>query len=219
VLPEEKNDTMKPVIKTIICPKCGEKHNFTMYPSINASLDPDLAERYLDGNLTTLTCEKCEFSGIVEYPMLYHDIDKKCSFFFAPDKTDRKVKLSNVLPAHLLPEMRLRLVHTTDELREKIFIFRDRLDDRIIETVKDSILREMNIRREEKIPDALYYAQDIFSCGDRSLIFIPKRGEEYLGPIKIPFDTYEKIDMLMHDIWERPVEGYTVVDRLWVQKP
>ena len=208
---------MKPVVKTITCPKCGEKQNFTMYPSINASSDPGLAEKYLDGNLTTLTCEGCGFSGVVEYPMLYHDLGKKFSIFFAPDKTDREAKLPNVLPAHLLPEMRLRLVHNADDLREKIFIFRDLLDDRIVETVKDSILREMDARHEEKMPDALYYAQDMFGCEGRSLIFVPKKGEEYLEPIKIPFETYENIKMLMHGIWERPVEGYTVVDKLWVQ--
>jgi hypothetical protein len=75
----------------------------------------------------------------------------------------------------------------------------------------------MDLRHEEKMPDDLYYAQDIFSCGDRSLVFVPKKGKEYLRPIKIPFDTYEKIKTLMHDIWERPVEDYTVVDRLWVK--
>ena len=154
---------MKPVVKTITCPKCGEKQNFTMYPSINASSDPGLAEKYLDGNLTTLTCEGCGFSGVVEYPMLYHDLGKKFSIFFAPDKTDREAKLPNVLPAHLLPEMRLRLVHNADDLREKIFIFRDLLDDRIVETVKDSILREMDARQclaAKDVPSSLFQKKE-----------------------------------------------------------
>ena len=208
---------MKPVVKIITCPKCREKQNFTMYPSINASSVPGIAKKYLEGGLTTLTCEECGFSGVVEYPMLYHDLDKKFSVFFAPDQNDREAKIPNVLPAHMLPEMRMRLVHSSDDLREKIFIYRDLLDDRIIETVKDFILLEMDARHEEKMPDALYYAQDMFGCEGRSLIFVPRLGTEYLEPIKIPFDTYEKIKMLMHGIWERSVEGYTVVDKLWVQ--
>ena len=77
-----------------------------MYPSINASSDPGLAEKYLEGTLTTLTCEECGFSGVVEYPMLYHDLDKKFSVFFAPDSNDRAAKLPNTLPAHLHPDMR-----------------------------------------------------------------------------------------------------------------
>lgn len=208
---------MKPVVKTITCPKCGEKQHFTMYPSINASSDPGLAEKYLDGILNTLTCEECGFSGTIEYPMLYHNLDEKFSVFFAPDRDDRFVQLPNVLPAHLLPDMQLRLVHTNDAFREKIFIYRDRLDDRIIETVKDSILREMDVRKEEQKPDLLFYAQDLFGCSGRSLIFVPKKDGEYLEPIKIPFETYEKIKMLMHSICERPVDGYSVVDRIWVQ--
>ncbi len=208
---------MKPVVKIITCPKCGEKQNFTMYPSINASSNPGLSEKFLDGNLTVLTCEACGFSGVVEYPMLYHDLEKKFSVYFAPDADTRTAELPNVLPAHLLPDIRMRLVHTQDDLREKIFIFRDCLDDRIVETVKDSILREMQARKEENMPDLLFYAQDMFQCEGRSLIFVPKRGTEYLEPIKIPFDTYEKIKMLMHGIWERQVSGYTVVDRVWIQ--
>lgn len=208
---------MRPEVKIITCPKCGEKQNFTIYPSINTSSNPDLAEKYLEGTLTTLTCEKCGFSGVVEYPMLYHDLDKRFSVFFVPDSSDREEKLPNVLPSHLLPEMRLRLVHNAADLREKIFIFRDLLDDRIVETVKDSILREMDARHEKKMPDALYYAQDMFGCEGRSLIFVPRKDREYLEPIKIPFDTYEKIKVLMHGIWERAIEGYTVVDKLWVQ--
>lgn len=188
-----------------------------MYPTLNASSNPGLKEKFLDGELTTLACEECGFSGTVEYPMLYHDLEKMFSVYFAPDSVDRKANLPNVLPAHLVPEMQMRLVHTTDELREKIFIFRDSLDDRLIEVVKDNILREMEARKDENFPDVLYYAQDIFKCEGRSLIFVPKKGEEYLEPIKIPFETYEKIKMLMHGIWERSVEGYTVVDREWVR--
>jgi hypothetical protein len=208
---------MKPVVKIIICPKCGEKQNFIMYPSVNASLDPDLAGKYLNGDLSVLTCDVCGFSGVVEYPILYYDLDKEFLIFFAPDGTDHEVALPNVLPAHVLSGMRLRLVHNSDDLREKIFIFRDGLDDRIVETVKDSILREMGVRHEEKMPDYLYYAQDMFDCKNRFLIFVPKKDGKYLEPIKIPFGTYEKIKMLMRGIWERSIEGYSVVDRLWVQ--
>ncbi|MDO5844227.1 MAG: CpXC domain-containing protein [Methanocorpusculum sp.] len=209
---------MKPEVKIITCPKCGAKTEFTMYPSFTASSNHDLREKFLDGSLTTLTCSSCGFSGAVEYPMLYHDLDDKFSIYFKPDTAERSVNLPNVLPAHLLGDMRLRLVHNQDDFREKIYIFRDKLDDRIIEVVKDAILREMEAKKEENIPDALYYAQDSFACEGRSLIFVPRKGREYRDPIKIPFETYEKIKMLMHGIWERSVsEGYTVVDKEWIK--
>ena len=111
----------------------------------------------------------------------------------------------------------MRLVHTQDDLREKIFIFRDKLDDRLVEVVKDSILREMEAKKEKIQPDALYYAEDRFACEGRSLIFVPRKGEEYLDPIKIPFTTYENIGKMMSGIWEREVEGYAVVDNEWVK--
>lgn len=207
---------MKSEVKVITCPKCGSKQEFTLHQSINAS-NHDLREKFLDGSLTMLVCDNCRFSGAVEYPLLYHDLNEKFSLFFQPDSTDRVANLPNVLPAHLVPEIRMRLVHTQDDMREKIFIFRDKLDDRIIELVKDSILKEMESKKEKLMPEALYYTEDRFACEGRSLIFVPRLGTEYLDPIKIPFDTYEKIKMLMHVIWERPVEGYSVVDKEWIR--
>lgn len=207
---------MKPEVKIITCPKCGSKQQFTMYPSINAG-NHDLREKFIEGHLTTLVCDECGFSGVVEYPMLYHDLDEKFSLFFKPDSDERDVKLPNVLPAHLVKDIRMRLVHTQDDLREKIFIFRDKLDDRLIEVVKDSILREMEAKKEKVLPDALYYAVDRFACEGRSLVFVPKKGEEYLDPIKIPFTTYENIGKMMSGIWEREVVGYAVVDAEWVK--
>ena len=148
---------MKSEVKVITCPKCGSKQEFTLHQSINAS-NHDLREKFLDGSLTMLVCDNCGFSGAVEYPLLYHDLNEMFSLFFQPDSAERTANLPNVLPAHLVPEIRMRLVHTQDDMREKIFIFRDKLDDRIIELVKDSILKEMESKKEKLIPDALYYA-------------------------------------------------------------
>ena len=206
---------MKSEVKIITCPKCGSKQEFSLYRSINAS-NPELREKFLEGSLTTLICDHCGFSGAVEYPFLYHDLNENFSLFFDPDSDSRHTDLPNVLPAHVVSEIRMRLVHTQDEMREKIFIFRDKLDDRIIELVKDSILREMEAKKEKIIPETLYYAEDRFGCEGRSLIFVPRLGTEYLDPIKVPFETYEKVKMLMHGIWERPVTGYSVVDKEWV---
>lgn len=207
---------MKSEVQIITCPKCGSKQEFTLYRSINAS-NHDIREKFLNGQLNMLVCSNCGFSGAVEYPFLYHDLNEKFSLYFQPDSIERTISLQNVLPAHLLPEIRMRLVHTQDEMREKIFIFRDKLDDRIIELVKDSILKEMEAKKEKIMPEALYYAEDRFACEGRSLIFVPRLGTEYLDPIKIPFETYEKIKMLMHVIWERPTNGYTVVDKEWIR--
>ena len=207
---------MKSETKIITCPRCGTKQEFTLFPVINGS-NPDLREKFLDGSLTTLTCPECGFSGVVEYPLVYHDIEEKFSIFFEPGGESRTADLSHTLPAHLESEMRLRLVHTQDDFREKIYIFRDKLDDRVVELVKDAILKEMEAKKEKVIPEALYYAEDRFACEGRSLIFVPRKGKEYLEPIKIPFTTYENIKKMMSGMWDRAVLGYTVVDSEWIK--
>ena len=207
---------MKSETKTITCPRCGTKQEFTLFPVINGS-NHDLREKFLDGSLMTLTCSGCGFSGVVEYPLLYHDIDENFAVFFDPESDARTAEVPHRLPAHIEGQIRMRLVHTQDDFREKIYIFRDKLDDRIVELVKDAILREMDAKKEKVVPDALYYAEDRFACEGRSLIFVPRKGTEYLEPIKIPFTTYENIKKMMSSIWEYPVSGYTVVDKEWIK--
>jgi hypothetical protein len=79
---------MKPEVKIITCPKCGSKQQFTMYPSINAG-NHELREKFIEGHLTTLVCDECGFSGVVEYPMPYHDLDEKFSPFFKPNASHK----------------------------------------------------------------------------------------------------------------------------------
>lgn len=206
---------MKPEAKMITCPKCGMKQEFTLFPTINAA-NQDMREKFLDGSLMTLTCSNCGFSGIVEYPLVYYDISEKFSLYFNPDSLVQTADITHMIPSHMEKEFKLRRVYTQDDLREKIYIFRDKLDDRIIELVKDAILHEMEVKKEKIVPEALFYAEDRFGCEGRSLIFVPRKNKEYLEPIKIPFTTYENIKKMMSRIWNRETKGYTLVDRSWI---
>ena len=65
---------------SVTCPQCGNTQPFTVWRSVNVSLDPELSGRFLDGTLTLFTCEKCGDSGRVPYNPLHHDMEQKVMF-------------------------------------------------------------------------------------------------------------------------------------------
>jgi rRNA maturation protein Nop10 len=63
-----------PIKTTATCQQCGETQPFTLWRTLNATLDPEAKARLLKGELTLFTCQKCGRSENVSYPMLYNDV-------------------------------------------------------------------------------------------------------------------------------------------------
>lgn len=65
----------RPVIKKVTCPNCGTEDDFTIFTSINVTLDPELQKKMENGELFIWECPKCGKKYICIYPFLYHDMD------------------------------------------------------------------------------------------------------------------------------------------------
>lgn len=59
------------------CLTCGEEFEADVYDSINATLDPELKEKVISGNLFMIECPKCGKKEFIQYPTCYHDMDNK----------------------------------------------------------------------------------------------------------------------------------------------
>lgn len=66
------------------CPKCGSKQTVTILESINATLNPDLKEKLLQGKINIFQCQKCGEEAFIPIPLLYHDISKEFCIQFYP---------------------------------------------------------------------------------------------------------------------------------------
>lgn len=119
---------------TVTCQGCNATQSFTVWQSLNVTLDCDAKQRLLTGELTRFTCQKCGWSGPVIYPFLYHDMEKRLMVWLWTDAGEPDLK--DVPPAALMKDYRLRLVASRNQLVEKILIFDDDLDDRVIEFLK-----------------------------------------------------------------------------------
>ena len=145
-------------IKTIHCPGCKKPAEVTMWESINAGLDPELKAQVLDGSLFAFTCPSCGIKESLAYPSLYHDPEQRFMAWWMPsnDEKQQQAYLEDLNKAELgLPDYRLRLVPNLNCLKEKILIFDNGLDDRVIELIKMAAWTQL---KEENIPiDKIYF--------------------------------------------------------------
>ena len=87
----------------IQCPKCRRRSSFTIWDSVNVSLNPELKEKIIDQSLFNFNCPSCQTDVLVQYPLIYHDMDRKLWFSsgsFAA-KSESEVNMAEMLISKL----------------------------------------------------------------------------------------------------------------------
>lgn len=70
---------MTRVLKTKIkCGKCAQEFEVNVYDSINVTINPELKEKVLRGEINFGICPNCGAPHKITKPFLYHDIHKQC---------------------------------------------------------------------------------------------------------------------------------------------
>ena len=64
----------------IICPNCNHEQELHVTPTVNVTVDPDMKEKVLSGELFLFTCENCGFSGYAGFPFIYEDKETNGGF-------------------------------------------------------------------------------------------------------------------------------------------
>lgn len=114
-----------------------------MWESINTALDPEMKSAVKDQSAFLFTCPTCGTQNYIDYGFLYHQMEDQIMIHYANSDEDEKEiyqflyedsdkMIQELLKANYL----IRIVRSQNELREKIFIFDEGLDDRIIEVYK-----------------------------------------------------------------------------------
>lgn len=124
-------------MKPFTCPACGHMGSFTMYDSANVTLDPELREKVLSGQIFEWTCPKCGKIFSIHHDLLYHDMDKGFQIYYSPNNCTDANEMINDMQAKYSGMRKLcRTVDSLNALREKIFIFEEGLNDIAIELAK-----------------------------------------------------------------------------------
>ena len=199
-------------LSTIVlaCPECHAEQEFTIYDSVNVSLNPEAKKRLINGELMVFTCDACGCQVEMVYPILYHDMEKKLMIWMEPDGqlTPAEHDKRRVLYDTSLDDSYLyRIVSSREELVEKIMIFDDDLDDKPLEMLKYYI-------RESFLSNGDDPNKTVLNFGGREVI--EKEGEVILinklsGPdqksFRLPIKTYWKIKNEYTDHYPGPMPG------------
>lgn len=148
---------------TVKCPKCGAEVRSTQWVSINAAQDPQLKQQMLDASLFRLACPSCGHEGLLAYPMVYIDPDKKIivSLVLNEEQLDQCASaMDNVSidgTAIDLSGYTRRVVLDQNDLREKIMIFDCQLDDRVVQIAKIVVFTQIQMTQPGKEVYQIYF--------------------------------------------------------------
>ena len=203
----------------IICPNCNHEQELHVTPTVNVTVDPDMKEKVLSGEIFLFTCENCGFTGFAGYPFIYEDKETNGGFliYMEPGCEDREVGVDgDVADQVLLQNMTMRLVTTINELKEKIFIFEAGLDDRVVELFKMLSLSKMKADEASQIPDELRFSKVDTVDGEEKIFFAAFSDEQYLGVLELPYALYQSCLITGEPIWDYPINECGAVDQQWI---
>jgi hypothetical protein len=201
------------------CPNCGTLIQFTLWSSVNVTVDHPLKNQLMDGTLTSYSCSNCEQSGMVEHDLLYHDMKKLLLIWLkVPDKEGNIeiVDEAETSFSEINPNYSFRLVTSFWELMEKIKIFDDGYDDYSMELMKFMV----SIKGELSLNEPLFYDETIISKdeGKSISLALPEKNEEAIVSYEDHFEP------MMETISELRMAGlikedkWPIVNRITIQE-
>lgn len=191
------------------CPRCGERKKLRRYQVINGSEKPAMKDRILKNRIYYFECDNCRLEAPLTYPSVYLDSKKKLAFLLAPAFDEESKQLIEDLGD--LKGYKKRLVDNINDLKEKIMIAENRMDDRVIELVKIEYIRQLE---KEMKGDTLMNI--LFDYKDHDLflmVFFEKKG---IGRIPLNHEFYRHVETLYSSFLNSVHEkGFEKIDMEW----
>ena len=143
------------------CPFCNTEEQHNLYPVVDLVENPSLKLGLLTDALFSVRCKKCNNLFSVMHEMLVMDKEASFAILLAPESELTEIKE----PSEEIGQFTtLRLVNSSDELKEKILLLDAGLDDKTIELCKMYLLMKM-----ERPGLTLLYAD--YQVGESQMLF------------------------------------------------
>lgn len=135
-------------MEMITCSSCGAESAYRYWDMIDPMFDQKTKEKVINGELFTFTCPECGFQRRVTYDTIYQEMGKGIYIHLVTSEesymqavnlyADRDEHSGTVLASEIV-----RIVLSQNQLSEKIRIFDEGLDDRVVEIIKAYYLGEL----------------------------------------------------------------------------
>lgn len=169
----------------IQCPSCQRTSPFTLWQSINVTIDPWAREQMLEGTFFQFTCPHCGKQAPVNYSTLYHDMDRQLLLYLVAteggdarqEALKAQTRMAGEFGRQFPSTYKSRVVCAPTDLREKVLIDDRGLDDRLVELCKLFLRSRVEADAHVQI-DEIFYSPDekedsflFFTKDDRSGLF------------------------------------------------
>lgn len=142
---------MKSILIELQCPHCGSKKHVKSESFINPMFEPELKQAILEDTFFVHKCHVCHQLIHYQHPLLYHDNKNHYILYLMEENQEINLQYEK--------QIIKRVIRTVNELKEKIKIFDDHLDDRIIELLKVKLLRQYK-KNNQMISSLQYHDYD-----------------------------------------------------------
>ncbi len=182
--------------ENIKCPKCNQLNEVTVWHSITVSDSADLKSDLLKGKVNIFHCPSCSHTALMPSPMLYHDEEKSLMISFSPCDDEKlkgqlfeDIKKTSSESGELdnLTNYNLRFVCDYNSLLEKILIFDNGLNDKVIEVLKVLILMQK--------PESFESMSALFGKAENDMLefLIHDKTDNACYTSKVPMESYNTV--------------------------
>lgn len=156
----------------IKCPKCNSKNRF----KVNDELDDKKIMDVINREVFHLSCKNCHQDIYVEYP--FKISNDKFLIYYTPTKKD---EIASTYHEYM------RVCDTFTDLKEKLLIYNDNLNDIIIEFIKTFLLDKMDDELKDTSTELRYNGID-----GENILFSIIDSDKIIGCNKVFYDNLKK---------------------------
>ena len=150
------------------CPHCNEEFEADLYKAVDVKEDSKYRNMLINGEFFKYECPHCHKLMMAVYPMLYIDSRNNFLIQYVPHERLEEMHRLIIDNRNSFPkDYNFRIVTATYDAVEKMIIFENRLDDRIIECNKVIIHKAFLERYEGKVVHHIYFNVD----KDKNFVF------------------------------------------------
>lgn len=199
----------KYTVEDLACPQCGKVHKCKRYSVINVTEKPELKEDVLQNRLFVFHCDACGLTAPLTYESVYVDTKKQLLIYLAPEMTSNtQVAIRAWEPVNFKTK---RLVNNINDLKEKILIMDNMLDDRIIEFMKIENIQQL--KKEMEDDNLMNILFDYKGNQYYFLVFFERKG---MGRIPVSTDYYRGAAARHQSRLSKKMSpGFQVIDMEW----
>ena len=153
-------------IEKIKCSKCNAESEMLVWETMDTSTDPQLKAQIRNGDCFGWHCPHCDNKSLIFYPTIYHQVNEHYIICYVPGNPSSAVEYmknineNNQSGYDFNDNYTKRVVTDINQLREKLLILDEGLDDRIIEIMKVFAMAEIQKSFSDLTVSEIYFNKE-----------------------------------------------------------